>query len=67
MSGEKKGPGPGYWMTVGVVIVVLGAVIQAATGNDGSALELGLVIGGAIFVFGVVAKAVQIGIRSSRE
>lgn len=65
MAEKTNGTSPGYFMFVGIAVAILGAVLGAASDSD--AASIGMVLGGAIFLFGLVAKAIQIGVRSSRD
>lgn len=67
MADERpKGAGPGYYMGVGLFVVLVGLVMAAASGGN-QLSDLALLLGAVVFVFGLLAKAVQIGTRSGRD
>lgn len=62
--------GPREWFLVGLVSALLGAFIGALIGgeNDAAAVAvLGTIPGTVMLSIGVIAKAVQVGIRSARD
>lgn len=68
MSDETaKGSSPGYWIYAGAFIVVLDLILKG-TGNVDSGVVLVVLLAGlAMIVFGVLAKAIQLGVRSARD
>jgi hypothetical protein len=63
---RKAKAGPNYWIGAGLVVVVLGLALQHGS-DENQAGTIGLVAGGAMFLFGIIAKVIQLGIESSRR
>lgn len=62
--------GPREWTLVGLVLVFVGAFAGAAIGGDSDGVAVAMICaapGSVLFTIGVIAKAVQVGIRSSRD
>jgi hypothetical protein len=70
-AGERAPWGPREWVTVGIAVLVVAVIVGAIAGDDaGAAWVLFALIatpGTLMISIGVIAKAVQVGIRSSRD
>ena len=70
-AGERSPWGPREWVGAGLVLLVSAVILGAIAGDDaGAAWVLFALVAtpGALMVgVGVIAKAVQVGIRSARE
>lgn len=62
--------GPREWTLVGLVLLLVGAFVGAAIGGEKDGALAALICatpGSVMFTVGVVAKAVQVGIKSARD
>lgn len=68
---DRKPWGPREWVVVGFVLLVAAVVLGVAANDDAGAawtlFTIAAIPGSLMVTIGVVAKAVQVGIRSARD
>lgn len=69
-TGNRAAWGPRDWLAVGLLAAVVGAVLGGVIGGDDEGLGLAVLgtVPGSLMVFvGLIAKAVQVGIKSAAD
>jgi len=57
---------PSEWIALGVVLAALGWLL-GLIGDDSIWWTLGILLGAPVLAFGLIAKAVEVGVRASRD